>query len=67
MVMPIQSTRDLICGGVDAGLIDCLPHSALQDPDIIRSILKDTLDVRSLYYTQFWTSYQLQIGRRTIS
>lgn len=44
-----QSTRDLICRGVDAGLIDCLPHSALRDPDIIRSILKDTLDVRSLY------------------
>ena len=49
--VPIQSTRDLICEGVDAGLIDCLAHSALQDPDIIRSILKDTLNVRSLYDT----------------
>jgi hypothetical protein len=47
-----QSIRDLICKGVDAGHIDCLSHSALQDPESIRSILKDALDVRSLYDPQ---------------
>jgi hypothetical protein len=38
-----RSSQDIIRRGVDAGFIDCLPRSALQDPDIIKSILKDTL------------------------
>jgi hypothetical protein len=44
-----QSTQDLIHKGVDAGSIECLPYSVLQDSDIIKTILKDTLVVRSLY------------------
>ncbi|KAF8797595.1 hypothetical protein BYT27DRAFT_7152564 [Phlegmacium glaucopus] len=42
-----KSTQDLIHNGIDAGVIACLPHSALQVSDIIKSILKDTLAVRS--------------------
>ncbi|KAI0050289.1 hypothetical protein FA95DRAFT_641165 [Auriscalpium vulgare] len=42
----LQSMKDLIRRGIEEGVVECAPASAVQDPEKIKNILRDTLAVR---------------------
>lgn len=57
-----ESVRDIVRRGIDRAYISALPTSPLNDPAVIRDILKDTVSVSSfLRHQSLRTSYRIAV------
>jgi len=57
-----ESVRDIVRRGIDRAYISPLPTSPLNDPAVIRDILKDTVSVSSFLRPQsLRTSYRIAV------